>query len=198
MADDFYTVTTPATEDVLILDEVKNFLRVDHNSDDSIIKSLINAATIQGEKFCNRLFVQRTITGLFQQFDASQFERFPYVQIRRAPLVSITSVKSLVDESFTDVPATDWKLKNTPTYPRILFLENVDADDNTPYPLQVIFIAGYGAASAVPDDIKAALKMHISFLYENRGDTDTEGKIAMPRATSMIYKSGYRILNTFG
>jgi uncharacterized phiE125 gp8 family phage protein len=97
-----------------------------------------------------------------------------------------------------DVPATDWKLKDTPTFPRILFLESVDADNNTPYPLQVIFIAGYGAASAVPEDIKTAIKMHVAFLYENRGDTDTEGKIRMPRAVDSIYRTGYRIINTFG
>lgn len=198
MADDFYTVTTPAATTVLSLDETKNFLRVDNTADDTIIGSMIRAVTVAGEKYCNRLFVQRTITGLFQQFDASQFEKFPYVQIRRAPLVSITSVKSMVDEEWVDLASTDWKLKDSATYARILFLESIDADDNTPYPLQVIFVAGYGSDADVPEDIKNALKMHIAFLYENRGDTDTEGKIRMPRAVEMIYKAGYRILNTFG
>ncbi len=197
MADDFYTVTTPAIADPLSIDEVKNFLRVDNTADDSIIKALIKAVTIEGEKFTNRLFIQRTITGLFQQFDVSQFEEYSFVQVRRAPLVSVTSVKAMVSSVWTDVDAADWQLKDTNTFPRILFLDNIDCDD-VPYPLQVIFIAGYGVATAVPEDIKEALKMHISFLYENRGDTDTEGKIKMPWATESVYRSGYRILNTFG
>lgn len=197
MADDFYSVTTPAVADPLSLDEVKNFLRVDNTADDSIIKALIKAVTMEGEKFTNRFFIQRTITGLFQQLDTSQFEEYPYVQVRRAPLVSVTSVKSMVSSVWTDIDAADWQLKDTNTFPRILFLDNIDCDD-VPYPLQVIFVAGYGAATAIPDLIKTALKMHISFLYENRGDTDTEGKLKMPRATESIYQSGYRILNTFG
>jgi uncharacterized phiE125 gp8 family phage protein len=194
--DDIYTVTTPASTDVFKLDEAKDFLRVDNTSDDSIIKGLIKATTIIGEKFTNRTFVQRTITALFQQFETSQFEEYPYVQIRRAPLVSITSVRSMIDGVWTDVPAADWQLKNSNGFPRLLFLDTVNTDD-VPYPLQVILIAGYGAASVVPEDIQDALKMHISFLYENRGDVDTEGKLSMPRATRSIYNS-YRILNTFG
>lgn len=197
MPDDFYSVTTPAIADPLSLEEVKNFLRVDNTADDSIIKALIKAVTIEGEKFTNRFFIQRTITGLFQQLDTSQFEEYPFIQVRRAPLVSVTSVKALVSSVWTDVDAADWQLKDTNTFPRILFLNNIACDD-VPYPLQVIFIAGYGAATAVPDLIKTALKMHISFLYENRGDTDTEGKIKMPRAVELIYRAGYRILNTFG
>lgn len=61
----------PAAVDPVSLDEAKNFLRVDDiDDDDALITSLISAATVQCETFCNRSFVNK---GFIQSLDS-----FPY------------------------------------------------------------------------------------------------------------------------
>jgi uncharacterized phiE125 gp8 family phage protein len=200
MADDLYTVTVAATDDPISLEETKEFLRIDAaiTVDDNFIQGLIKAAVIDGEKFTNRCFVTRTFLGELSQLDRSECEAYPYIQIRRAPLVSIASIKAVFDGTPTTVSTDDYEIKNTSAFPRVLFVETGNISvDKVAYPLQVTFNAGYGAAKDVPDDIKTALKMHILFLYENRGDVDTESKLTMPRASRALYQN-YRILNTYG
>lgn len=201
MGDDFYTVTTPATDQPIQLDETKEFLRIDAaiTEDDALIQAYIKAAVIDGEKFTNRCFVTRTFLGKFSQLDTSNREAYPYVQIRRAPLVAIVTVEIMFNDVLTTVSSDDYELKDTSAFPRLLFVETGNLSvDKVPYPLEIAFTAGYGAAKDVPDDIKTALKMHVLFLYENRGDVDTEGKVTMPRVVQGIYSGGYRILNTYG
>lgn len=201
MGDDLYTVTVAATEDPISVNEVKEFLRIDAaiTEDDALIQAFIRAAVIDGEKFCNRCFVTRTFLGKFQQLETSQFEEWPYIQVRRAPLLTVDTVKVVFDDGLTTISTDDWQLKGSSAFSRILFVDSLSISiDDVPFPIQVTFDAGYGDAKDVPDDIKTALKMHILFLYENRGDVDTEGKLPMPRATRSIYEGNYRILNTYG
>lgn len=201
MGDDFYTITTPATDDPISVKDTKLFLRIDAGitEDDALIQALIKAVVIDGEKFTNRCFVTRTFLGKFQQLETSKFERWPYIQIRRAPLIAVATVKVMFDGSLVTVSTDDYAIKKSSAFSRILFHEtgNLDVDRDVPFPLEITFDAGYGDAKDVPEDIKIALKQHILFLYENRGDVDTEGKVTMPRITKALYQN-YRILNTFG
>ena len=192
--EDFYEEA--ATTDLPVsLEEAKLFLRVDGSDDDSVITALIRAATNQGEKFTNRLFITREVTGWFSNTDSSRCERYPFIALRRAPLDSITSFKQMVDDSLVDVDSDSYQEKKTSAFSRILITDSLTFDD-VPYPLQVIFDAGYGTAKQVPEDIKDALKMHVAFFYENRGDVAPEGKISMPLEVKAIYGK-YRILDTF-
>jgi uncharacterized phiE125 gp8 family phage protein len=193
--DDIYTVTTGPTEEPITLEETKLFLRVDGDDDDTLIQALIKAAISQGEKYTGRFFVQRTITGQFADVASSRCERYPFVELRRAPLVSITSFKVFTDGAFADIPSDDYQLKDQSSYARILIVDGLTADD-VPYPLQVIFVAGYGEAKVVPDDIKTALKEHVAFMYENRGDVHAVGKETMPIQSKSLYGK-YKIINTF-
>jgi len=193
--DDFYQVTTPPADLPISLEEAKSFCKIDGSDDDNIVKALLSAVTEQGEKFTNRCFVTRTITGSFSNAQVTRCERFPFLALRRAPLVAIASFKITVDDALTDVDSDNYQEKNTSSFARILIIGSLTFDD-VPYPLQVEFTAGYGLAKDVPEDIKDGLKMHLAFLYENRGDVMPEGKIPMPLEVKAIYGK-YRILDTF-
>jgi len=195
---DFYQVTVDPSALPVTKGDVKKFVRIDdeRTDDDSLIDALIPTVVNQGEAYTNRCFVTRTVTGQFSELFESQFEAWPYIQLRRAPLVAVTSVKILVSDVLTDVDADDYDVKDTAGFARILFKADLTADE-TAYPLQVVFTAGYGTAADVPDDIKTALMAHIGYFYENRGDVVPDGKIVMPLEVQGIY-SKYRILNTFG
>ena len=191
---DNYTVKTPASQDPVSLVDAKNFLRVDTTADDTLITSLISAATSQGEKFTGRVFEQVTFTGFFSGLSFSQFEAGPYLQIRRGPLDSVISFKSVENGSLVAVESTDYEVRETSGLSRIVFIETPPSADRVIYPFQVEFVAGY---SVVPDDIKTAIKSHVLFMYENRGDVTPDGKVGLPFEVKAIY-SRYRIVNTFG
>jgi uncharacterized phiE125 gp8 family phage protein len=56
--------------------------------------------------------------------------------------------------------------------------------------IEIQFVAGFGDASAVPDDIKMALKLIVANLYENRGCCDPND---LPSSAHAILQP-YRIL----
>ena len=197
---DYYDITVVATEEPVTLTEAKTWVRRGAvTADDTLLTSLISAVTASDEKYCNRVFVTRTFEGFFDSLCASRYESVPFIQVRRAPIGAISSVEVMSSDSWTAF--TDYILKETGGFPRILFpngITDASPDSDVAYPLKVTFTAGYGAASAVPEDIKTAIKAHIAFLYENRGDTISEGSLGMPLEAKAIYNGKYQIINTFG
>ena len=199
MITDHYNVTVDPSDDPITTSEAKAWARIRTAADDVLVASLISSVTLFGEKFTNRVFITRTIEGFFSGLEASKFETVPFVTIRRSPLVAISAVEVFSGGSF--VAFTDYQLKEMHGFSRVLFENGIfDAspDLNVPYPLKITFTAGYGAAADVPSDIKTALKAHIAFMYENRGDAIAEGDLSMPLETKAIYKGKYQIINTFG
>ena len=196
MGRDRYTITVAATEEPVDINEALDFCRVDKNSpDESLVETLIKAATLQCENYTNRVFVERTYLGEFDCLEATRFEIYPFVELRRGPFKSLTSVT--LEEDGSPVAVSDVLTKDTPSYARLLFTETLNTPDEVAYPLQVTFVAGYGAAAAVPEDIKTAIKQYVLFLYENRGDVAPDGNQGLPVVVTSILHA-YRIVNTFG
>lgn len=197
MIDDFYSVTTEPAEEPITLAETKEWLRVRTSDDDTLITSLITAARKFGEKYCNRIFVDTEFDGYFSRLDSSNCEPYYFLQVRRAPLGTISSLEVYSDGSYSAF--SDYEAKGVNGFSRLIFPNGIEnADYTVAYPIKISFTAGYGAASDVPEDIKTALKAHIAFMYENRGDVVAEGKVHVPYETTAIYSGKYRILNTFG
>lgn len=197
---DFYEIETAATEYPVTLDEARDFLKIPSivTADDTLIESiLIKAATSRVEKYCNRVFVQRTFTGKFSNFQASNYEVYPFIELRRSPLISVSSVQTYVDGSLEDVDSDSYYLKESPSFARILFSETVDCDDDIAYPMEVEFVAGYGDEDATPECIKTAILMYINFMYENRGDVPAEGDREIIKQINMVLDPGIRIINSF-
>lgn len=197
MLDDYYQIKTPAASEPVTLAEAKKWTKQDEITvDDDILTALIAGFRKDGEDYTNRVFVERTFEGFFVGLDSSNQERYPFIQIRRAPLLLVSSVEVSIDDSFESV--TEYEIKRNSEFSRLIFLDTSELTnaDNIPYPIKVTFTAGYGAASAVPEGIKAAIKAHLFFLYANRGDTAPESKKGMPVEVEHLYNS-FRILNTF-
>lgn len=201
MQNDYYEVSVPPAEPLVALDEARLWIRrddVDVTIDDVLIQELVSAATGLCEKYTNRCFVERTIAGHFASLVESNRQNYPlpFVQVRRSPIIAISSVSLFVDGDYSVVvdPA-DYEIEKTSGFGRLRFREIPNADD-VPYPIQVVFTAGYGAAADVPESIKTAVKQYVAFLYENRGDVAPDGKQGMPLEIRAILTK-YRILNTF-
>jgi uncharacterized phiE125 gp8 family phage protein len=165
------TLITAPTEEPVTLVEAKQQLRVDHSEEDAFIDQLIAAARQEAEVATRRAFITQTWELKLAGFPCSGVP----IEIPLSPLVSVTSVSYLdtagasqtwASSDYTvDAPAgprpprgriiPDYAL----TYPSTQMMENS---------VTVRFVAGYGAAVAVPQGIKQAILLRVGDLYARR------------------------------
>jgi len=142
--DDYYRAIISASEDPVTLAEIKEWIKQDEIAvDDALLSALISGMTKEGEDYTDRTFVQRTFEGYFSGLQCSDEERYPFIQIRRSPLISIASIEISIAESFE--PVTEFAIKMNSEFSRVIFSdtsEMTDAD-NIPYPIKITFDAGY-------------------------------------------------------
>lgn len=184
----YYEVLTSGSEP-LSLTDAKTFLRVQHTADDDVITAMIKAARLSGEKLTGQSFIARTWRASFPASCGTGNE------IMQSPVTSITSVKEWDPDTQAYVAVSDTVF--TPSnfgfgwveYPAVI---PKPTDKN--FGVQVEFAGGY---STLPDDLLSALKMHVAFLYENRGDVEAIDGVKIPRAAEFIYRQ-YRIVSCYG
>lgn len=154
----------PATEPVTLA-EAKLHLRVDHSDEDALVSRLIVAARRWCEDFHGRAWIARTVR--------LKLERFPVAAITLPfpPIQSVTSIQYTRSDGTAVViaPAAYRVLTGEPA--QVLPVNGWPADSLAPgLPVVVEYQAGYGDATAVPEDAKAALLLILGSLYENRSD----------------------------
>jgi uncharacterized phiE125 gp8 family phage protein len=205
-----YRATTAPAEQPVTLAEVKEHLRITGTDEDTVISSMISAATAMAELWTGRRFITQTLTGWLDAdpvLDAwwdgivvasrSSVQATRSIELPGAPGVSVTSVSLFSDlDAETVIASTDYRvdaadqdlptritLKETSSWPSVS-LRNQNA-------LKVVWIAGYGAAASVPSSIKLAIKMMVANLYANRGEC-SENALQASGAAGII--SSYRML----
>lgn len=159
-------VTDAATEPVTTA-EAKTHLRVDSSDDDTYIDTLVKSA---------RLWVERTRgMGLITQTWDGSLDAFPRgaIVIPKYPLVSVTSVTYYDDDLVTSTVFSSAKYQvDTAKRPPRIVLKSGESWPGDALRLSsgvvVRFVAGYGAASAVPADIKHAIKLLVGQMYTQR------------------------------
>jgi uncharacterized phiE125 gp8 family phage protein len=160
-------VTAPAAGDpVVTLVEAKAHLRVDSSGEDTLITSLIAAATAHLDGYSGilgRCLVTQTWR---QDFDG-------FAKCMRLPLLAatISSVKwRNSDGQLSTIASDNYSLKADEMGSYVRF------DDGYSFPsdlaqsqaVLIEFTAGYGNAAAVPASIKAAILLLVAHWYENR------------------------------
>ncbi len=163
-------ITAPATEPITP-DELKTHLRIDDPIEDAYLSGLITVARKHLEEIHWTQFVTATWDEYFDRFSSP-------LRLTRPPLISISTVK------YTDTGGTLQTLADT-----VYEADDIDGVGGVRLKYQqtwpvgvrghadvvvVQFTAGYGAASAVPEPIKQAIKLYASFLYWNREPTTYE------------------------
>lgn len=153
------TIESPVT-----VDEAKEHLRVVHTDDDQYIETLLSAATKWAEDFQCRTYVSRSHTEYLDEWPK-------VIEPVYSPLVSVTSIKYYDTDGVQQTLSNTLYRVDTNTEPgRITEAYNESWPDirlitNT---IEIVYIAGYGTAEAVPDDVKVAIKMIVGHLYEHR------------------------------
>jgi len=159
--------TVDATSEPVTTTEAKTHLRVTHSDDDTYIDALVKAARIAAENFCDRAFINQTWLATFETTDSER------LRLPRAPLVSVTSVKyrDTTDGTLQTASSSTYEV-NTYALPGQIKFDTVpDYDSSYENPIQVTYVAGYGAAaSSVPSPIIHAIKLLVGHFYQHRSD----------------------------
>lgn len=164
----FTLSSAPATEPITTA-EAKTHLRVDSSDDDTYIGLLIIAARRWVEQTHGLALVTQTWDGSIDQFPSGDSP----IVIPKFPLVSVSSVTYYDDDLSTSTvfSSASYQVDAAKRPPRIVLKSSVSwPTDGLRLSSGVVvrFVAGFGAASAVPDDIKHAIKLLVGQMYQNR------------------------------
>jgi uncharacterized phiE125 gp8 family phage protein len=159
-----YTVTgAPATEP-LSTAEAKTHLNVTTSDDDTYIGTLIVAAREYVQNRIRRSLITQTIAAYFDRFDGC-------FELERGPVQSITSISYVDTNGDTQVLASSVYQADLVTVPaRIVeaYQQTWPGTRDQLNAVTITYVAGYGAAAAVPQPIKQAMLLYLAHLYENR------------------------------
>ncbi|MCW8960196.1 MAG: phage head-tail connector protein [Ignavibacteriaceae bacterium] len=162
-----YSVTTTApTYYPVTLAECKDALEITDTAHDDKITIMLQAATNEAESYTGRFYAQRTATLYYD--DVVTYYRLPV-----SPVRSITSIETLVNESYAAFTDFEADLDDVPPLVRFKSLPSVDDSIKAvKFTLEVGFASDDSPATAdlVPDAIKQAIIFHVYQSFLTRGE----------------------------
>lgn len=182
---------TAATTYPLTLDEAKKQCEAsDFNDDDTYIQSLIYTATNFVEGYTRRSLITQT----WQKILDGQFPEV--ICLERNPVSSITSITYVDTDGTTQTLATsvyDSDLNMEPAEIYLKYNQTWPTCRDQRKSITIEFVTGYGAATAVPNDIKHAMKLLIADWYRVREDIESiQGRAVHRRVPALL--DPYRVV----
>ncbi len=206
-------VSRPAVEPVTV-SEAKAWLRIDGDSEDTLLNQLITAARTSAEQFIRGSIITQTrklaldLTasrfgdclgeGVYDLPVSALYGGLPNsVELPAGPVQSVTSVKTYdltntestysADNYFVDTAGDRLTLNYGAYWPTSL---------RPTASCAITYVTGYGNTSSdVPEPIKRAILIHVASLYEQRGQCD-DG--AEPPAGAKQLLNQYRKMGSRG
>ncbi|MGB0978547.1 MAG: head-tail connector protein [Croceimicrobium sp.] len=154
---------------------VKNYLRVDFDTDDAIITALITAARQVVEKYIEQALITKNFKCYFSQFEDWDVNGgLIYLELPISPVTAITAVSS-VDEDGTETAITDYKTTG-------LDIKTVRV--NQTFTLTGGATSGYvveytALNSSIDEPIKDAIAKLVGEMYENRQESGVDISVSM-------------------
>lgn len=168
------SLVTPAVTGPVTVQEVKEDIRgIRSDTEDLLIATLIESATLQAETFTRRNFVSRT-----WDLYSDTIPQTPVIDLPCAPLVSVTSITTIdADEASTVYAASNYILDTVSSPGRIALKDGSTWPSTT---LKVVngfvirFVSGYGTRHEVPAQIRHAIMRAVNFYYSERTSKTTK------------------------
>lgn len=164
-------MSEPSSATVAVAD-MATHLRITGSADNAYLTALEAAAARYCEQYCNRAFVTQSWKAVADEFPDETPGDFPEAfLIRLGDLISVTSLKYYdtdgVEQTLSSseyiVDRYADRIRITPAYGEVWPTAQERAAAIT-----ITLSVGYGAASAVPEIIKSAIKLLAAHWYENR------------------------------
>ena len=169
----YLTVIAPPAEEALSLAAAKEYLRIGHAGEDAFVSRLIPAARARLEAVSGLALVTQTLK--------RGWDRWP-VRVRRGgvalvpgPASALVAVDLVDAEGGTETVTTRFRLEGG----------RLNLKPFVPLPaipvggrVDVTFVAGYGAAADVPEDLVHALKRLVLVAYQRGEGADLPEDVA--------------------
>lgn len=180
-------VTGPSTEP-LTYAEAKAYLRLNDDSEQSLVTSMITAARgiVEGH-----IWMPLISQVWAMQFDKDELSQ-AVVNINKAPLISVDSVTYYDNtNSIATLSAASYEsdIYGSPARFRLKVVPLVYDRMNA---LQVNFTCGYSSAANVPQPIKQAMYFILGHIYEQRQDVITGSQVNEVPLASRYLLEPYR------
>lgn len=180
MAESFSLVVTsaPAAEPVTVA-EAKAHCRVDHDDEDDLFSRWITAARQWCEAWTARRFVTQTLR--------MRLDGFPpdgVIRLKTGPVQSVSSVTYYDSAGTSQTLSSTYYVADTDADPARIWLASGSTWPVTydrPGAVSVTYVAGYGAAAAVPAQVKQAILLIVEGWNDERGPDAT-----VPTAQAMF------------
>ena len=201
------TLVTPPASEPVTLAEAKAWARVDSADEDAVLTGLVAAARAAAEEYLGRSLVTQTwkltldpcgrrgewFEGTYDlpvdYFDGDLPRAF---DLPRGPVASVTSVTTYDPSNVAALfAAPNYRLDAAGA--RLLLNPNAYWPGNLRAAggCEIVYVAGYGKSSSVPQPIKTGILIHAASLYEQRGQcTDA---MALPPGAEQLYRP-YRVV----
>jgi uncharacterized phiE125 gp8 family phage protein len=174
-------LVTAATGEPVTRTEAKLWLRLDEHdvAEDVLVDSLITRARTRWEEAKQRAALVQT----FDYYLDDPLDHGCPVDIPKAPLVSVTSIRGFAttdasDSGGTAMSTSGYYVDTAHEFGRVAPLSGFTYPTATREinPIVIRFTAGYSTSSTgVPESAKTEIKQLVARLYEHRGD---EGEMA--------------------
>lgn len=171
--------TTPIT-----LGEAKTYLRVPGDQgldEDAQVEAFILAAVGSCERVTGRALITQTwrltLRGCEDASNGAVWDAWLgwTIELPRPPLISVSSVAYLDTAGVSQSLAGSAYTVDTNSTPgRLVPVDSWPATSDAPNAVTITFVAGYGAAAAVPAEIKDRLLAAVAYRDQHREDPDEE------------------------
>ena len=161
-------IVTAASEEPVGVPEMKAASRITTSSEDAYIATVLTAALGEAQGYTWSQFIAETRDAYYDDFNQLQ-HLLPY-----PPLVSVTSVSYVDTDGDTQTVSTDvWESATELDVGlvRLKYNQQWPTDVQSHKDVVIVrFVCGYGAAAAVPQDIKQAIIVHAQAAYLHRDE----------------------------
>jgi len=176
----------PSTTPISVA-EAKQHLRVDHDSDNNYIASLISVATASVEQFLRKALITQT-----RRLDLCEFPSSEFV-LDHPPLVSVTSLDYTATSGATATVGSSVYDVDTSSVPGRVLLGSEQtwptSIDDTWNAVRLTYVTGTATSSTgVPAAYRHALKLLVERWYEHRGDVVTGSVKELPHGVADLLR----------
>ena len=188
--------------------EIKAWNKIDSSDDDTVVALIEKAVHNWAKEYTNRtlttvtyqLFIDSIYDseiplqeGMYIGIDRSIDSR--NILLPKSPVSSVTHIKHYNDSDEATTFATSKYFLDDVSVPARIVLrkgQTYPTDLRVANGIEVQYVAGYGATTAIPFDIKSACLEYSAYLFEHRGDL-LDGKRVQAPITATQLLQPYRI-----
>ncbi len=166
---------------VELIQEVKDFLRLDHNEDDDAIAQILRSAAYLCENFIGQMLIARSVRDRLPV-------RAEWQKLKRRPVQAITLVEAVAaDGVITDLPATEYAIDIDSDGVGWVKLHNA----GPVHRIAVTYDAGLAADwTVIPTSLRQGVVRLAGYFYANRDGVETLGP---PSAVTALWRPHRRM-----